>query len=153
MENDNKSKPKKINEPEIKKEKGLTIEYNKTDFSEKFPNIIDEINGKKKIVKIESIKQSLEDNIGTNHPRELINPGAIDFIRRCRTINEAFSILDYLLEREEISKSEYSSFKTQIQQEKSLRSFINKHGGFKSPGYYEKRYRNMEKLNKNIKEE
>jgi len=139
MGNNRKGKSKEYKQPDIKEENGLTITYDKEELHERFPHLINEITKNKRKIKIESVEASLNS---TNHPRELMNPGAIDFIRRCTTIKEAFSILDYLLEREEISKSEYNSFKTQIQEE-NLQSFVNKHGGFKSPGYYEKKYRHL----------
>jgi len=158
MENNKKGKLKKSIKPKIKKENGLALTYDKKALYERFPHLIDEITGKKKVVKIESVEGSLNSlnlNSGKNHPRELVNPGAIDFIRRCKTIEEAFNILDYLLKRKEISKSNYKSFKSHIQQEVSLKSFIDKHGGFKSPGYYEKKYRDLirEKPNQNRKED
>ncbi len=158
MENNKKGKSKNFIKPDIKKENGLTITYEKKELNEKFPHLIEEITEKKKVVKIESVEgspNSLDFNPGKNHPRELVNPGVIDFIRRCTTMQEAFNILDYLLKRKEISKSKYKSFKSQIQQEESLKSFIDKHGGFKSPGYYEKKYRGItrEKPNQNRYEE
>ena len=158
MENNKKGKLKKSIKPKIKKENGLALTYDKKALYERFPHLIDEITGKKKVVKIESVEGSLNSlnlNSGKNNPRELMNPGAIDFIRRCKTIEEAFNILDYLLKRKEISKSNYKSFKSHIQQEVSLKSFIDKHGGFKSPGYYEKKYRDLtrEKPNQNRKED
>jgi hypothetical protein len=146
MENGKKGKSKRYNKPDIKKKNGLTIVYDKEEFNERFPHLINEINGKKNTVKIESVERVLNggnfvsDNL---HPRELVNPGAIDFIRRCTTLKEAFSILDFLLKRQELSKSDYENIKIQIQQEQNLKSFIDKHGGFKSPGYYEKKYRTL----------
>lgn len=158
MENNKKGKSKKSIKPEIKKENGLSITYDKKELYERFPHLINEITGKKKVVKIESVEGALNSinlNFGKNHPRELVNPSAIDFIRRSKTIEEAFNILDYLLKRKEISKSSYKSIKSKIQQEKSLKSFIDKQGGFKSPGYYEKKYRDLtrEKPNQNRKED
>ena len=158
MENNKKGKSKKSIKPEIKKENGLAITYDKKELYERFPHLINEITGKKKVVKIESVEgalNSLNLNFGKNHPKELVNPGTIDFIRRCKTIEEAFNILDYLLKRKEISKSSYKSIKSKIQQEESLKSFIDKQGGFKSPGYYEKKYRDLtrEKPNQNRKED
>lgn len=158
MENNKKGKLKKDNKPVIKEKNGLTIAYDKKEFHEKFPHLINEITGKKKIIKIDSVEgslNSLHSNSGIYHPKELVNPSAIDFIRRCTTIEEAFNILDYLVKRKELSKSDYNSFKKQIQQEESLKNFIDKHGGFKSPGYYEKKYRELkrEKPNQNQKED
>ena len=101
--------------------------------------------GKKKIVKIESVQPAFNTNKSfdrTNIPRELVNPGAIDFIRRCTTKEEALRILDFLVKRKELYIDEYNSYKRQILLKEGLKKFIEEHGGFKNPGYYEKKFRN-----------
>jgi len=50
MENNKKSKSKKSIKPKIKKENGLAITYDKKALYERFPHLIDEINGKKRQV-------------------------------------------------------------------------------------------------------
>lgn len=157
MENNRKDKKKETKKPIIGEENGLTITYDKNEFNEKFPHLITEITGKKKSVKIDSIKTNIDTivlNSNKSHPRELINPGVIDFIRRCTTIEEALSILDYLVKRKEISESDYTSYKNQIMKREGLREIIDKHGGYKRPGYYEKRFRDLkrEMLNQNQQE-
>ncbi|MFX1346595.1 MAG: DUF2095 family protein [Promethearchaeota archaeon] len=157
MENNRKDKNKEVKKPIIREENGLTIIYDKNEFNEKFPHLITEIAGKKKSVKIDSIKTKANTaylNSNKNHPKELVNPGAIDFIRRCTTIEEALSILDYLVKRKELSKSDYTSYKSQILKKEGLSEFINKHGGFKKPGYYEKKFRDQKQhtLNQNQQE-
>ncbi|MFW9941666.1 MAG: DUF2095 family protein [Candidatus Thorarchaeota archaeon] len=157
MENNRKDKKKEVKKPIIREEDGLTIIYDKNEFNEKFPHLITEIAGKKKSVKIDSIKTKANTtylNSNKNHPKELVNPGAIDFIRRCTTIEEALNILDYLVKRRELSKSDYTSYKSQILEKEGLNEFINKHGGFKKPGYYEKKFRDQKQytLNQNQQE-
>ena len=149
-----KTKNKEIlNKIKVENHKGLTVSYDKDEINEKFPHLITEIAGKKKTIKIEAIKNNTDlkqSRLITSSPNELFNPGAIDFLRRCTNRNEALNILDYLLKVKEISKNEHHSFKNQILKEKGLKEFIDKHGGFKSPGYYEKKYRNKtQKLRQN----
>ena len=157
MENNKKDKKKETKKPIIREENGLTITYYKNEFNENFPHLITEITGKKKSVKIDSIETNIDTKrLNSNykhHPRELVNPGVIDFIRRCTTIEEAISILDYLVKRKEISESNYTSYKNQIMKREGLREFINKHGGLKRSGYYEKKFRDLkrETLNQNQK--
>ncbi|MHA2474298.1 MAG: hypothetical protein ACXAES_13820, partial [Promethearchaeota archaeon] len=98
-------KNNKESEALITKENGLTISYKKNQFNEYFPTLLEEITGNKKKIKIESIESDLNPP-STNRtdpiPNELMYPGAIDFIRRCSTKEEAISILDFLLKRREI---------------------------------------------------
>ncbi|MFX1280615.1 MAG: DUF2095 family protein [Promethearchaeota archaeon] len=145
MVDNKKEKRKEGIEPIIKKQDGLTINYDKNKLDKDFPHLLDEITRKKKIVKIESIQPAFKIDKSfnrTNIPRELINPGAIDFIRRCTTKEEALRILDFLVKRKELSIDEYNSYKNQILLKEGLKKFIEEHGGFKSPGYYEKKFRN-----------
>ncbi|MFX1438523.1 MAG: DUF2095 family protein, partial [Promethearchaeota archaeon] len=140
--------PRESTKPIVKKQNGLTIDYNKNEFNDNFPHLLNEITGKSKFIKIESIQTTLNTDqfdSNRNHPRELVNPSAIDFIRRCTTNEEAIKILDFLVKRKELSKTDYDSYKNQILIEDGLQNFIEKHGGFKSPGYYEKKFRNLEK--------
>ncbi|MFX1323947.1 MAG: DUF2095 family protein, partial [Promethearchaeota archaeon] len=114
MENNRKKKQQEKN-PVINNEDGLTISYDKDDLIKHFPNLLTEIKGKRKLVKIGSVKGY--DNA---FPRELVNPGAIDFIRRCTSEEEALNILDYLLKRKEISTKKYETLKEEICQENGL---------------------------------
>ena len=141
--------------PLISKDNGLTISYNKNQINEYFPKLITEITGNRKSVKIESIENDANSptaNRTKTKPRELVYPGAIDYIRRCSTKEEALSILDFLLQRREISDADYLTFKEEILEEEGLDRFISKHGGFKGQGYYERNYRNFTNQKKNKKE-
>lgn len=138
----------KESDPLITKENGLIITYKKNQFNEYFPTLLEEITGNKKKVRIESIENDLNPtSTNPTHPipNELIHPGAIDFIRRCSTKEEAISILDFLLKRREITNPDYLAIKEEISEEGGLNRFISKHGGYKAPGYYELKYRNLMK--------
>ena len=71
----------------------------------------------------------------------MINPEAIDFLRRCHNNKEAFEILDYLLKRKELTLQDYNSYKKQIMQNGGLKKLIDESGGFKRLGYYERKFR------------
>ena len=66
---------------------------------------------------------------------ELRNPDVISFIRRCRTVEEAEQVIDFMEKRGEISKEYAEALRRQLH-EKGLRSF----GEYKPPGYYFKKY-------------
>ena len=145
MERKNKNK-EIFNKLKVENEEGLTVSYEKDELKERFPHLITEIAGNKKSLKIDSIENNTDLTqlkVEKPYPDELINPSVIDFLRRCTNNNEALSILDYLLKQEEISEKDYNSFKNQILKGEGLKIFIDKHGGFKSHGYYEKKYRNV----------
>ncbi|MFW9824240.1 MAG: DUF2095 family protein [Candidatus Thorarchaeota archaeon] len=147
--NDKKEKDRKV---KIENEEGLTLSYDKVELKENFPHLTAEITEKKKFMKVDSIENKVELQQNSDEeflPDELLNPGVIDFLRRCTTNEEALEILDFLLKQKEISKKDYISIKSQILEGKGLNEFIEKHGGFKNHGYYEKKYRDLgrEKLN------
>ncbi|MFX1311604.1 MAG: DUF2095 family protein [Promethearchaeota archaeon] len=142
--NKKKDGSEKVN---IKKKNGLEISYDKNELNENFPHLIKEISRNQKSFKIDSVRIGIGNTNDKNYqtsynfsPEELKNPGAIDFIRRCTKTEEAIEILNFLLKRKELTRSDYISLKNQISQENGLRNLINKHGGFKRPGYYERRF-------------
>jgi hypothetical protein len=146
----NNEKNEHFKKVSIEDEDGLKISYDKEELDEFFPHLIKEISGNQKSIKIDSVEMEIESYCDNNskesdhsYPEELINPSTIDFIRRCTTNEDAINILDYMLKRKKISKIEYKSLRSQILEEDGLKELINKHGGFKSPGYYEKKYRNL----------
>jgi len=147
---DNKSQ-KKI---KIDSDEGLKISYEKGELKSKFPHIVEEISGNKKSLKIDSFRTLINENSKRNlqsskkpYPRELFDPEPIDFIRRCKTVEEAMNILDFVFKRKEISKKDYNSLKNQIKGDDGLIALIEKFGGFKKPGYYERKYRNDKSRN------
>ncbi|TXT59357.1 MAG: hypothetical protein BAJALOKI2v1_220030 [Promethearchaeota archaeon] len=109
--------------------------------------MMDEISAKEKVVEIKDVSYDVEEeskkkekNEEKTFSEDLSNPGAIDFIRRCKTKEEAFEILDYLLKREEIDKREYNSLKKKLEESDGLNRLISSSGGFKKPGYYMRKY-------------
>jgi hypothetical protein len=68
--------------------------------------------------------------------KELYNPGAEDFIRRCKTEKEAEEIIIYLVKRGEITPQQATDLKLKLQND-GLRAF----GPKKTWGYYERKYR------------
>ena len=127
-------------------ENGLNISYDKEELEEFVPHLINELSEKKKTLKMDSVNLEIEDikeeedQINNNLiPKEIVNPGVIDFIRRCKTKNEAIEILDFCLKREEIGRNEYEKYKSIIMQKGGLDKIIKESGGRKDPGYYERK--------------
>lgn len=128
-------------------ENGLNISYDKEELEEFVPHLINELSEKKNTLKMDSVNLEIEDikeeedQINNNIiPKELINPGVIDFIRRCKTKDEAIEILDFCLKHEEIGRNEYEKYKSIIMQKGGLDKIIKESGGRKDPGYYERKY-------------
>ncbi|MFW9951585.1 MAG: DUF2095 family protein [Candidatus Thorarchaeota archaeon] len=129
---------------------GLNINYDKRELLTKFPNLISEIDNKQKFLKIEAVDSKLEKGIKPSNDfkycEDLSNLGAIDFIRRCKTNKEAINVLDYLLARKEISEQDHIFIVTKIHQKDGLKKLIEECGGYKTPGYYLKKYYNNVKI-------
>jgi len=158
MENDNMDEKQFDEEPEKKDKNGLNIAYDKNELKKFYPHLMEEIVDKKKSINIDSFKTQIEigseefENLQKNCvPLEIINPGAIDFIRRCTKNEEAIEILDYLLKRNEISSEEYNRFKNEIMMEGGLKNLIERSGGPKNPGYYLDKYYKKNITNKKFK--
>ena len=147
--NENKNKPetKPSDTNKIEIEDGLNVAYNKEELRKYYPHLMSEISNNTKIMKIDSVSSKVDTFPEKKNkkkeetiPKELTNPSVIDFLRRCKEIEEAFKILDYLLDRKEITLEEYNNFQNQLKNENDLKEFINENGGFKNPGYYERKY-------------
>ncbi|HMF34839.1 MAG TPA: DUF2095 family protein [Candidatus Lokiarchaeia archaeon] len=67
--------------------------------------------------------------------KELSNPDAVSFIRRCSTAEEAFEIITYLETRGELSPEDADEYRVQLHSS-GLESF----GPRKEPGYYERAF-------------
>ena len=126
---------------------GLSIEYNKEELLRKFPHLISELSNKGNLITSKSIMNKIEElqenpslKKDARAPNELTNPGAVDFIRRCRTNEEALEIIDFLLGRKELTREEYDELHDKIIQEGGLKKLIEESGGFKKIGYYERKY-------------
>ncbi|MFX1276013.1 MAG: DUF2095 family protein [Promethearchaeota archaeon] len=147
-DNQNKEDNKSSKPIKIDYKDGLNVKYNKEDLMKYYPHLMAEIENKDNEMNIDPISADITQNENFEPikeekqqiPKELINPGAIDFIRRCRNEEETFEILDYLLKRNEITQEQYDDFKIRINQEDGLKALIEECGGFKKPGYYEKKY-------------
>ena len=158
-----KSKSEKISieKTDISEENGLKISYDREELEEKLPTLMAELSGKKKVIEIDSVSFesetesiNVEDEIIKNYCENLSNPGAIDFLRRCHTTDEAIEILDYLLNRNELSPLDYSQIKELIMRENGLNSLIQRCGGFKSRGYYvDKFYRKKDLIDNDLDED
>ena len=61
------------------------------------------------------------------------DPDAVDFIRRCKTDDQAYEIIEYLEKRGEVSKEEAERMCAQLK-EKGVRSF----GKLKEAGFYDR---------------
>lgn len=147
MEKNQKGKEKDLKKPTIINSNGLHINYEKIELEKQFPNLMSEISDKKKTLKINSVKPNTEsisrDRLFSNminYYEDLRNPGVIDFIRRCTSKNEAIEILDYLRKRKEINHETYKKLKNQILKKDGLKNIIEKCGGYKNPGYYERKF-------------
>lgn len=142
-EKETKKKEKSIEKPILYEKEGLNIAYDKKELEKYYPNLLSEISIGKRSIKMEAVEleiDSIPPKKEYSPPEELVNPGAIDFIRRCKTNEEAFEILDYLLQKEEISNERYSELKTLILKEGGLKKLIEDNGGFKGKGYYLDKY-------------
>ena len=162
---EDKGKKPSFRKAKIEDFNGVKIAYERKELEQFVPHLVTEISENKKKVKIDSIYYKIERNskkeqqtYSNQYPEELYDPKAIDFIRRCCNKEEAIEILDYLLKRGEIPQEEYDFMKNKVSQERGLKELIEEHGGFKEPGYYEKKFRKLEdikkskkKINNNIK--
>ena len=142
-EKNEKDEEKSIEKPILIEKDGLNIAYDKEELEKYYPHILSEISGKKKSIKMDSVELEIEPLAPKKKyspPEELVNPGAIDFIRRCKTNKEALEILDYLFKKEEISLEEYNGLKNRVLKEGGLKELIEESGGFKEKGYYLDKY-------------
>ena len=147
MQNDDNKKEKPSIKPEIKKDQGLNLSYDKTEFVRKFPNLISEMNNKgNKAVKKAPIPEKRQIKLTDDDTEEIFyeenisNPGIFDFLRRCKNSEEALSIVNYMKSRNEITDVLYEKLLKIINQEGGLQKLIQDCGGLKKPGYYLDKY-------------
>ena len=131
----------------IQDKEGINVEYDKEDLQSRFPHILSEMTNKEQSIqidavtsKIENLKDDTNSKIEFLIPNELINPGAIDFLRRCTENEEALEIIEFLFQKKEITQEEYDNLHGKILQEGGLKKLIEECGGFKKEGYYERKY-------------
>jgi len=147
MEKEEKHETKLEKNLDVTDEDRLKIAYDKEELERQFPQLMQELSEKKKSLKIEGVdyeieqaKEDLKASQEINYCEDLLNPSAIDFIRRCKTKEDALEILDYLLERNELEIQDYNALKNRITEEGGLEKLITKCGGLKTPEYYERKF-------------
>ncbi|MFH0897708.1 MAG: DUF2095 family protein [Candidatus Bathyarchaeota archaeon] len=102
------------------------------EFKNKFPKLANEIEKKKKRVKIGAVRS--EDRDESTKTLGGYMPDAIDFVRRCNSPEEAKEIIDFLEKRGEVSYEYATKLRIQLRV-KGLRSF----GSKKERDFYFKR--------------
>jgi hypothetical protein len=108
----------------------------KKDFKRLFPHIADEIEtgaSKVDINKATEPTRSTDPSYVEDRKYAGFQPGAVDFIRRCRKPQEAEEIINYLEKKGDVSKEVALALHKQLK-DGGLSSF----GPHKGPGFYEK---------------
>ena len=116
----------------------VSMELDEKTFRKLFPHLAEEVlSGKTKKVRITSVRWDAEAGEKAVSGENLTGymPDAVDFIRRCRTVEEAEEIIEYLKRRGEISEEYAERLRKQLKT-RGLRSF----GSWKEPGYYLRKY-------------
>lgn len=106
----------------------MSHEYDIEEFKKRFPKLSDEIlSGKTKSMKL---------NIEIIDPWRGYVPTVVDYIRRCKSLEEALDVIDYLVRRGELPVEEAERIKD-ILRDKGIEAF----GGRKDDDYYYKEAR------------
>jgi hypothetical protein len=105
----------------------MSHEFDVEEFKRRFPKLAEEIFGNK------TRQLTLRVEGGLVDPWRNYVPTVIDYIRRCRTVEEAIQVVDYLTRRGELSSEEASELKS-ILLTRGLEFF----GGRKEDDYYYK---------------
>ncbi|NPD87246.1 MAG: DUF2095 family protein [Asgard group archaeon] len=116
---------------EEKKKESRESEIKEEEFEEHFPVLSREMReGKKNISESE-----MRTVTGSKKYRKFQGyiPGAVDFICRCETEEEAMEIIEYMLKKGDLTEEYANILKNQLK-EKGLEFF----GEHRAPGYYEK---------------
>ncbi|OYT50117.1 hypothetical protein B6U79_00280 [Candidatus Bathyarchaeota archaeon ex4484_231] len=101
-------------------------------FKRMFPYLAQELESGENKISIDSVRSDIESGEKTASSRfNGYNPDVIDFLRRCDTKEQADKIIEYLVQKKEISQHYADKLKKQLQ-EKGVRSF----GSKKKDGYY-----------------
>ncbi|MEM4433307.1 MAG: DUF2095 family protein [Thermosphaera sp.] len=114
------------------------MSYELDEFRRKFPNLYREI------VKGEGKSLSVKFDQSSLDPWRGYVPSIVDYIRRCKTIEEAFEVVDYMVRRGEVSESEARELK-KILEEKGLDFFGERKG---DDYYYREAVKHWESLRK-----
>lgn len=147
MEREEKKETELKKNLDVTDEDGLKIAYDVEELESQFPQLMRELSEKKSSLKIEGVDYEIEQvkeepkvSQDTNFCEDLLNPGAIDFIRRCTEKEDALEILDYLLEKNELNIQDYNVLKNRIKKKGGLEKILAECGGLKKPGYYERKF-------------
>jgi hypothetical protein len=149
MENNKKKRNKSAN---IKEDDiGFTVDYDKKEFEKSLPHLAKEIfsddvktNSTQENVLIDGIYHENEEKfeqivVDTEQNyekiKELYEPGIISFIRRCEKDEEVIEIIDYMLNKGEITQKEAEEYKEQL-----LQYGVRFFGPKKTPGYYQRKF-------------
>ncbi|MEM0003915.1 MAG: DUF2095 family protein [Desulfurococcaceae archaeon] len=101
----------------------MVPEYDVEDFKKKFPRLADEMfSGNPKQLKL---------RMRNIDPWRGYVPTVVDYIRRCKSVEEAFEVIEYLVRRNELSTKEADELK-----EKLRNGGIEAFGGRKEDDYY-----------------
>ncbi len=92
------------------------------EFNEAFPALGDELEaGRTKTHKIDGVRTMSEEPDKPKDHKTFV-PDVVDYIRRCDTVSQAIEIVDYMMGRGEISRTEARDIKAQLKAD-GLRSF------------------------------
>lgn len=98
-------------------------EYEIDEFKKKYPRLADEILSGK--TKQNNLQIQLLD------PWRGYVPTVVDYIRRCKTVEEAFEVLDYLVKRGELTQEQAEKYR-EVLRSGGIEAF----GGRKEDDYY-----------------
>lgn len=114
--------------------------YRIDDFKKKYPHLAREVLEDKDV----SLKLSV--HMGFSDPWSGYTPTVVDYIRRCKSLEEAFKVVDYLVNHGELDAREGEELKAILE-----RNGIEYFGGRKQDDYYYKEAkRYWEKIFKHI---
>jgi hypothetical protein len=108
----------------------------KKKFRELFPHLADELVNGKSIADLEGETIGQKRTLNTNRRWVGFDPDIIDFIRRCKTSEQAAKIIDYMSNKGEISSEMVKKLRKQLDEE-GVRSF----GKLKEKEYYHRNSR------------
>lgn len=141
---------KKKSSKSLQDAEDFSLDMANSEFSERFPALHNEIFEEKQsqTLKIDEVQSNEEiaeksdqssdkaetgDRFKTSDPLECYSPSVEDFIARADTDEEAFSIIDYLKRRNEISPEKASELEKAIHQ-----NGVRALGPKRTPGYYDR---------------
>ena len=101
------------------------------EFRRKFPNLVQEM-GSTGTVRIDAVRTSVKEAEKVAHSIQGYEPTVIDFIRRCKSDEQALEVIDFLEKRGEVEPGYAERLRDQLVRW-GLRSF----GSRKNPGCYE----------------